>query len=269
MKELILAVSSLSGLGLVFGVLLAWTSKKFHVDEDPRVVKIKELLPGANCGACGLAGCASFAESLVEKTTELSFCVACSGESKQKITEVLGLSGDCAQNSVKKIAVIACGGGTRCKDKFAYNGLADCRAAALALGGNKECQFACLEQGTCISACPFDAIKMTEEGVPKVIGNLCKGCEKCVAVCPRKIIYMITPKSKNKFNVIIRCSSQEKGAPAMKKCKVSCIACGKCVNVCPVKAITIQNNLAVIDYTKCIGCKKCVDVCPTKVIAVI
>ncbi|MCP4650079.1 MAG: RnfABCDGE type electron transport complex subunit B [PVC group bacterium] len=264
---MIFAVASLAGLGLAFGLLLAWASKKFHIEEDPRVVKIKDFLPGANCGACGLAGCASFAEALVENKTELAFCVACSGENKQKIAEVLGISSPDKDTQVKKIAVIACGGGTRCKNKFDYQGLEDCRSAVLYLGGHKECKYACVGQGTCIRVCPFDAIKMQPEGVPKVIGHKCRSCEKCIAVCPRNIIEMIQPKGKNK--VYINCSSQDKGAQVMKNCKVGCIACGKCVKACPVKAITIENNLAKIDYAECIGCKKCIDVCPTKVICLI
>ena len=264
MREIIFAVSALAALGLIFGILLAWASKKFHVEEDPRVVKIKDLLPGVNCGACGLAGCGSFAEAIIEGKTDISYCVACNEDSKTKIAEVLGLSSEGTAVSDKKIAVIACGGGNRCKSKFEYKGIYDCRVAAVVLGGHKECSAACVEQGSCITICPFDAIEMTPEGIPQVIMSKCKGCEKCVAVCPLKIISMVGVKKR----VYIRCSSHEKGAQVMKKCKVGCIGCGKCVEICPVKAITIDNFLAVIDFDKCISCRKCVDVCPTKAIAI-
>ncbi|MBU4305555.1 MAG: RnfABCDGE type electron transport complex subunit B [Candidatus Omnitrophica bacterium] len=264
MNSIASAVIALSGLGLIFGAVLAWVSKKFHVFVDPRITKVTELLPGINCGACGLAGCAGLAEAVVNKETELAVCVACSPENKKEIAAVLGVSaGDMARSNTLA-AIIGCGGGTRCKNKFEYQGLKDCRVAALTIGAHKECRYSCLEQGTCIEACPFGAITMQPEGVPKVILERCVGCKKCVSVCPRRIIYMVERKKKD---VYINCQSRDKGAQVMKKCKVGCIACGKCVKACPVNAIAIENNLAQIDYKKCINCKKCVAVCPTKAIA--
>lgn len=265
MKEIFLAVATLSSLGLGFGLMLAWASKKFAVEADPRVEKIVELLPGANCGACGMTGCTGFAEALLEGKALLSFCVGCSAQSKKELAAVLGISANLASLKDSQIAVIACGGGNRCKNKFDYNGLADCRIAALNLAGYKECAYACLEQGNCVEVCPFDAIKMQPEGIPKVIPELCRSCKKCVVVCPRRIIYMVERPKK----VYVRCQSQEKGPQVAKKCKVGCIACGKCVKVCPVSAIILENNLAKIDYDKCIACTKCVEVCPTEVIIIL
>ncbi len=264
MKTVVLAIATLSGLGFAFGLLLAWASKKFQVKVDPRITKVTEFLPGINCGTCGLAGCSSFAEAIVENNASVASCVACSPENKKEIAAILGL--DAAElDKTTQIAVIGCGGGTHCKDKFDYQGLADCRAAALTLAGHKVCQYACLGQGTCIKVCPFGAIKETPVGVSKVDSNLCKGCRKCISVCPRKIIYMIDQGKE----VFIKCSSQDKGAQVMKKCKVGCIACRKCLKACPLAAITIEDNLAKIDYSKCDNCKKCVEVCPTKVIHVL
>ena len=263
MNDILLAVGMLSGLGVLFGLLLAWASKKFHVDVDPRVARIMELLPGANCGACGAAGCGSFAEGLVEKKYSLNSCVACAAEQRLRLAEVLGASTDDLSQSIAQIAVVGCGGGTRCLDSFAYRGLPDCRVAAQALGGHKQCRYGCLGQGTCQKACPFGAITMGDDNLPHVSPSACRGCKKCVAVCPRGIMYMVERKKK----VYIACRSRDKGPLVMKKCTAGCIACGRCVKICPVQAITLENNLATINYATCISCKKCVSACPTKAIA--
>ncbi|MDD5745992.1 MAG: RnfABCDGE type electron transport complex subunit B [Candidatus Omnitrophica bacterium] len=264
MKGIISAILTLSGLGFSFGVLLAWASKKFHVKTDPRVEKITGLLPGINCGACGEAGCASLAELIAADKADVHVCVACSPENRIAIASVLGLSTEGVGRRLSQAAVIGCGGGNRCKNKFAYRGLADCRVAVSAMGGYKECRFACLEQGTCIQVCPVGAISMQPEGVPKVISEKCIGCKKCIAVCPRRLIMMVDRDK----DVYINCHSHDKGALIMKKCGVGCIACGKCVKACPSQAITLIDNLAVIDYGKCTNCKQCVAVCPTKTIAI-
>ena len=264
MKAIILGVMALSGLGFAFGIILAWVSKKFHVQVDPRMEKITGLLPGVNCGACGFAGCSALAEALISHTAELMACPLSTADSKKLIAQELGFC-DIDLHNPSPVAVIACGGGIRAKDKFKYQGLADCRIAVKTMGGPKLCKYACLGQGTCASVCPVNAITMQENGIPLINSQLCVGCGKCVAVCPSNIIYMLKRKKK----VYIKCRSHDKGGQVMKNCKSGCIGCMKCVKVCPVKCITIVDNLATIDHEKCINCLKCVEVCPTKCIAVL
>ena len=265
MKGIILAVLSLSGLSFAFGLLLAWVSKKFHVEIDSRVVMISDFLPGVNCGACGMAGCSSLAEALVAKKADINNCTVCNADDKKKIAGILSLAADDLETKKLPVAVVACGGGTRAKNKFEYKGLSDCRIGHMNMGGHKFCIHACLGLGSCVEACAFGAIKMGDDGIPVVTADLCVGCGKCVLACPREIIYMLDRKKK----VYIKCSSHDKGAQVMKNCKVGCIGCMKCVKICPVKVITMDNNLAVIDHAKCINCEKCVEVCPTKAIAVV
>jgi len=265
MNGIFSAVFTLAGLGLCFGILLAWASKKFYVEADPRVEKITGLLPGINCGACGQAGCASLAEAIIADKADMNACPACSSENRLAIAEVLGLSTEGIEPRLALVAVIGCGGGSRCANKFVYQGLADCRVAVSAMGGHKECPEACIEQGTCVQVCPVQAIGRQPEGNFKVNTKKCIGCKKCAAVCPRKIIMMIERGK----DVYINCHSHDKGFLVMKKCSVGCIACGKCVKACPEQAITLARNLAVIDYSKCTNCKQCVEVCPTKAIALI
>ncbi len=262
MNEFLMALLTLAGLGFGFGLILAWTSKKIHVETDPRVTMINELLPGANCGACGFAGCNAFAEALVLGQAEITACIACNTETRHRVALILGVSACPIADS--KVAVIHCAGGEKSKDKFTYQGLADCWSAAAVLGGSKECAYACLGQGICIQACPFNAISVGESGALKVDPEKCRGCGKCMAACPRKLI---TLEKKGRIKTVyIACSSHDKGPVAMRKCKAACIACGKCVQTCPLQAISIKDNLAVIDYSKCVNCGKCVEVCPTKAI---
>ena len=116
-------------------------------------------------------------------------------------------------------------------------------------------------EGTCVSFCPFYAISV-ENGVSKVDRALCEACGACVQKCPKELIELI-PKSSM---VYVACSSKCKGKDVMNTCKVGCIGCGICAKFCPENAITLTNNLPVIDYSKCSGCKTCVLKCPRKCI---
>ena len=62
------SVAILGGVGLTFGTLIALANAKLKVWEDPRISRVEEALPGANCGACGFAGCRAFAEEAVKGT---------------------------------------------------------------------------------------------------------------------------------------------------------------------------------------------------------
>lgn len=104
-----------------------------------------------------------------------------------------------------------------------------------------------------------------ETGLPEVIEDKCVGCGACVKACPRTIIEL-RYKGPRGMRVYVACSNKEKGAVAMKECKVACIGCSKCVKVCPHEAITVANNLSYIDFEKCKLCRKCEAVCPTHAI---
>ncbi|MDD5348053.1 MAG: RnfABCDGE type electron transport complex subunit B [Candidatus Omnitrophica bacterium] len=257
--EIIIPVLTLGALGLIFGVGLAIASKFFHVDIDPRLEKIHGLLPGANCGACGGAGCFGFAEQILAGKAAIDSCRVASDETKEAIAEVMGRS---LKKSEKRVAVLACNGGKKVKDKFVYKGLRDCVAANLQMGGPKECSFGCIGFGTCVKICPFGALKMGPEGLPMVDAQKCKACNKCVTACPKKLFSLIPVKN----TVSIACSSHDTGRDTKAVCPVGCIACKLCEKACKFDAIHVMDNLAVIDYNKCTSCKACVKVCPAKCI---
>ncbi len=259
--EILIPILTLGFLGLVFGVGLAIASKRFMVQVDPRLEKIHGLLPGANCGVCGGAGCFGFAEFILSGKAKIDACRVANDAAKEKIAEVLGRK---LIKGAKSTAVLHCNGGTKVKDRFIYQGIEDCVAANLVLGGQKECVFGCLGFGDCVKVCPFGAITMSVEKLPVIVANKCKACNKCVQICPKKL-FSLLPLAQN---VYVACSSYDLGKDTKAVCPVGCIACKLCEKACPVDAIHVLDNLAVIDYNKCTSCGECVKACPMKTICI-
>lgn len=257
--EIFYPILTLAGLGLFFGLGLAFASRKFCVAHDKRVDEIREKLPGSNCGACGTAGCIQFAEKLIDGSCTITSCPVSSDESKKDIARILGQQLD---TQIKRIAILHCNGGKKVKDKFEYDAVKDCVAANLLGGGQKACVYGCLGFGSCARACKFDALIMGPDGLPCVDEAKCIACGACVRICPKNLFSLEVVDKK----YYVACSSQDSGKDVMKVCKVGCIACRKCQINCPVKAIVVIDNLARFDYDKCDNLGKCLEVCPTKVI---
>jgi len=249
------------GIALLFGALLAYVGNKFAVKEDPKIKETNSLLPGVNCGACGYPGCENFAKALVEGKAELEACRPAKKDNKAKISELLGLSG---AGGEEMVAVVKCAGGNDCKDKYEYRGYGSCQTAEFLARGSKACIVGCMGLGTCQRACGYDAICTKDNGYAKVIDKDCVTCGACLNVCPKDLITLIPRSAK----VFVACSTPHRGKEVLDVCSAGCIACTRCVKACPPGAISMKDNLAVIDYSKCDGCRKCVPVCPTKVIKV-
>jgi len=254
------AIIVLGCLGIIFGVGLSLAAKKFHVEIDPKIQQIEEVLPGANCGSCGFPGCSSYAEAIVTKGADLNLCSPGGEEVVKKISEIMGVE---ASTKERKIALIHCqsGGNDNTFLKFEYKGITTCKAASLLNAGRNLCEYGCLGYNDCIRACPFDAISLDDNNMRIIDEERCTGCGKCVEACPKNIIELV-PISKK---VHVLCSSLDKGKAAKVKCgsKTACIACKICERKCPVQAIRVENNLAIIDYSKCVNCGICAQVCPT------
>lgn len=243
-------------LAVVFAALIVLVSKVCYVKEDEKAQAISEHLAGANCGGCGYAGCADYAKALSEGKAELCACGATDSESKEKIAEILGIP---FSASVKTFAIVKCAGGNNCKDKFDYVGNEGCIAENAMLGGRKVCKEGCLGGGSCAEVCIGNGITV-KNGVAVVDKSLCESCGACVKKCPKQIIELIPVTAK----VYVACSTTCRGKDVMGACSVGCIGCGLCAKNCPQNAITMVNNLPVIDYEKCNGCLTCVSKCPRK-----
>ena len=269
MNEILIAVGLLGGLGLLFGLVLAAASKAFYVETDPRLDQLNECLPGANCGGCGYAGCGGYAEAVLNGEAPIGKCASGGNECAQAMAAIMGVK---AEEVTRKVALVRCSGEKRydksgnlvagAKIKAEYEGFHDCVAASK-IGGNGplSCKFGCLGFGTCVKSCKYDAISVVN-GVAKVNEDRCVGCLACAAACPRNLIVPVEPNR----NVVIACASLAKGAVTTRGCTVGCIGCGLCKKICPKDAITIEKNMAVIDYSKCDNCGLCATVCPKKLI---
>ncbi len=228
--------------GLIIGLAIALVVKYLGVSSDPLQEEILALIPGANCGACGYAGCAAYAVAMVKREAKPGLCPAMSEENVQKISTLLGVG---SENRVRKVAIVCCRGDDKMATRQAfYNGINNCRDAMQVAAGAKTCTYGCLGLGACARACPFGAIEITSEHLAVVHPELCVGCGKCVQTCPKKLIKLVPASAP----LHILCSSPEKGAIKRKACKAACIGCQKCIKVAQEGQIRKNGFLAVINY---------------------
>jgi len=261
MSSILIAVLLLGGMGVIFGLILGFASKKFAVESDPRIGAIVGVLPGANCGACGFPGCSGLAEAIVNGKAPADTCPVGKTACAVKIAAIMGVEIDA--NAKPKIATLFCQGGkAETVERFHYMGVADCSAAQMLNGGPKLCEYGCLGLGNCINACKFGAIKFNENGLPEIDAKLCTGCGACAKACPRQLIKL----TDDDYRVKVLCQNRDKGPEVRKACKVGCIGCGICVKNCPANAITITDFLAGINPELCTACGVCVEKCPMKAI---
>ncbi|MDZ7260928.1 MAG: RnfABCDGE type electron transport complex subunit B [candidate division KSB1 bacterium] len=257
-------ISSIIGigvLGLLFGASLAYASRKFAVEVDPKVELVLKALSGANCGACGYPGCSAYAEAVVQGKAEINSCTPGGQATANQIAQILGKEVVGAMTPV--IAVVQCQGGNKeARRRFIYQGLLDCTAAQLIASGDKACVYGCLGLGSCVKACPFDAMFMNSNGLPEVIEDKCTGCGICVKTCPRGIIKLI-PKTQK---IYLGCVSQDRGKKVKDACIVGCTGCTLCANpkTTPSGAIKMEGNLPVIVNAEADDLMNAVTKCPAK-----
>ena len=257
---ILIGILVLSGLGFVFGIGLAFIAKIFHVEIDPKIEQIIEILPGINCGACGYPGCAGYAEALVKDDVEINLCSPGAQAVMDKIGQILGKTGE---SKLKYVAKVFCLGDDAVAEKdYEFNGEEDCSTVYNFFKGDKACKYGCVGRGNCIKVCPVNAIKRDEYNRVWIDANICIGCEKCVSVCPPKVIKMV-PINGGYF---VACSSYEPGKIVRKICKKGCIGCKICEKAAALERIKVDNNLAVVNYNSKIDLYEAALKCPSDVI---
>lgn len=263
MTYVFLSLGIVGVIGIIAAILLYVAATKFKVEEDPRIAEVEAILPGANCGGCGLSGCSAFARACC--TAETLDGLNCTGLGDKEMAQIAKIVGLAEGARVRKVAVIRCNAACETRQLINhFDGIRSCALEHSYYQGESACNFGCLGLGDCVTACPFDAMTFSEsEAYPTVDIDKCTGCGKCLEACPRALPRMreVHP---DKQLVYVNCSNKNKGPLAMKECEVSCIGCGLCKKKCPAEAITLESFLATIDGSKCISCLECVAVCPRK-----
>lgn len=242
---ILISMAVLGGIALISAIILYLASKRFAVSEDARILEIDAVLPQANCGGCGRAGCHDFANACLVASEEEFGSLNCPVGGRPVMNKIAAILGYAAVEQEPTVSVLRCNG--TCENapaKIMYDGVSSCRIANHVSSGLSGCPDGCLRLGDCVKACPFDALHIDETtGIPVVDEEKCTSCGACVRICPRQL-FEIRPRGKNGRRVYVACRNTQKGAVARKNCKAACIACGKCAKICP--EITIENNLSYI-----------------------
>lgn len=259
-SAILLAMVVVGGTGLLIAILLGIASEKFKVPVDEKEVAIRAELPGNNCGGCGYAGCSGLAAAIAKGEAPVNQCPVGGAPVAAKIGAIMGVDAGAGE---KKVAFVKCAGTCdKTQKDYEYTGNEDCASMMFVPnGGPKACNYGCLGFGSCVKACPFDAIHIVD-GIALVDKEVCKACGKCVAACPKHLIELVPYSAKH----IVQCSSKDVGKNVMKACSVGCIGCHLCEKNCPKDAVHVIDNVAYIDQEKCVGCGICAQKCPKKII---
>lgn len=242
-QAVLASVAVLGGVGLTFGVLIALANRKLYVWEDPRIDQLTDILPGANCGACGYAGCRAFAEAAIDGAVAPAGCTVMGEGELEDVAEMLGVD---AGEATKVVARLLCAGGTDVAPRKAlYDGIESCAAAVAVSGGGKACAWGCVGLSDCAVACTFEAIRMNEVDLPVVDPEKCTACNDCVEACPLDL-FVLMPMA---HRLIVQCRNLLEGDAATDVCAVACNACGRCAQDAP-EVVSMTGGLAVVDYEK-------------------
>lgn len=253
----VIGITAVAGAALLYIV-----ARRFGVDEDPRIDAAAALLPGANCGGCGLKGCRDFAATAVSRGSLAGMYCPVGGQPvMDALAALIGVEADTAEPLV---AALRCNGACTSRHRLAdYDGPRSCAVMAAAGAMTLSCSYGCLGCADCVAACTFGAIAIDPAtSLPVIDPDRCTACGQCAAACPRRLITLI-PRGRRGRRVWVACSNHDRGAAARRACTAACIACGKCAAACPFGAITVDGNLASVDPALCRACGKCIAVCPT------
>ena len=261
-NEIIIAVAVLCGIALIVGIVLSIAEKVFHVEVNELEVKVREALPGSNCGGCGYAGCDDCAKAIASGNAPVSACPVGREPVAKEIAQIMGRE---VGEMERRVAYVKCDGNCEKRETdYNYFGVDSCVYASKMPGSSQyACKFGCLGFGSCAKVCDQRAIRIIDRKAV-VDEELCIACGKCVKICPHHLIELIPADSK----IRVQCSSLSRGKEVRDACTAGCIGCGLCAKNCPNDAIVFENNIAKIDYSKCSRCGLCAEKCPRKIIKI-
>ena len=261
-STIIWTIAVITVLGLLLALVLYLVAQKFKVEEDPRIDEVEKVMPGANCGGCGFAGCRAFAEAAVKAPNlDKNYCPVGGNDTMAKVAAILGYE---VKAKAPMVAVVRCNGTCEVRPKVnQWGGTNSCAVKAQLYVGDTGCAFGCLGCGDCVGVCQFGALSMDPAtGLPVVDEEKCTACGSCVKACPKAVIEL-RPKGPRGMRVFVSCLNKDKGPVAKKACANACIGCGICAKTCTHEAIVMENNIAYIDPAKCKLCRECEAMCPT------
>lgn len=261
-NEILIAVGVVCLISVIIGIVLSIAEKVFHVEVDEKEVKVREALPGSNCGGCGYAGCDALAKAIASGEAPVTACPVGGKAVAEQIAQIMG---EKVGEMERKVAYVKCNGTSEAKQvDYNYIGIDSCVYAAKMPGSSPySCKYGCLGYGSCAKVCPTRAIRIIDRKAV-VDEELCIACGKCIKICPHELIEFVPADSKYR----VQCSSLAKGKEVRDACTAGCIACGICFKSCPNDAIVFENNIAKIDYSKCVKCGICEEKCPRKIIKI-
>ncbi len=237
--NILVALAALGGLGALFGFSLGFFGPRGGSPD-----RIGDALPGLNCGVCGYAGCEAYAGALAKKKVDPGLCLPGGEKVEKTLAKILGVEVSYTEETM--VQVHCRGGEGTAEYLFSYRGLDDCRALYMLFGGDKECKFSCLGQGSCIKVCPREAIFRDRGGLIRVDRERCDMCGRCLDVCPTGVLRRI-PKA---ADFIVACNSTDKGPVTAAICSVGCTACRACEKRSPEGGFEVDNYLARINYRR-------------------
>ncbi|MHB9295578.1 RnfABCDGE type electron transport complex subunit B [Pillotina sp. SPG140] len=248
-------------LAFVLGLALGFFRTFFAVQEDPLIGRIREVLPGANCGACSYPGCDGYAAAVASKQATGNKCTVGGSAVAEKIAALIGSEA----SMISVVAVLTCQGSKEhAPIKGTYTGLRTCRGAKLSTGSTKLCAWGCLGFGDCVAVCQFGALSIGTDGLLHVDRERCTGCGICISECPQNLLVGIP---RNQVGPLARCSNHAAVRASVRKtCTIGCIKCELCVKNCSQHCITMVNGIPAIDYNLCTNCGTCMSKCPVKVL---
>ena len=245
-------------IGLFFGIGLALAAHRFKVETNPMIDEVLEVLPKANCGGCGYAGCEGYAQAVVENPDVApNLCFPGKEAVGEKVAAITHKEMTKVENSVARLRCNRQDG--HVSHKHYYIGFDSCEAANIAYGGPSKCQYACIGMGDCVKACRFQAIEMVD-GMPKINALKCVGCGACARTCPKQVIEIQPADAR----VYVPCSSKDKVKDVKEVCEVGCVGCMACIKFCPSKAISIKDRIIHIDTHLCNATSDCDQICVSK-----